>query len=108
MSSANPAELAASCAGQTPFVVGLLKNIYQSGKNVVVSPYSLVSALAMLLPGTDGKSKLELVQTLFDSSAKDLSGAEKQLGLFTALNSENLQKNEKTLAVANLLYSHLK
>ena len=97
-----------SCAHQTSFVISLLKTLYQDGKNLVVSPYSLVSALAMLLPGTDGQSKLELLQTLFNPEVKDLSSADEQIQLFTTLNSENLQRNNDTLYVANLLYSHLK
>ena len=103
----NTSELAASCLGQTPFVIDLLKNLYQKDKNLVLSPYSLVSALAMLLPGTDGNSRFELVRTVFDQSAKDATGADRQVELFAQLNAANIEKNSKTLHVANMLYSHL-
>jgi len=99
--------IAASCIGQTPFVINLLKTLYQKNRNLVVSPYSLVSALSMLLPGTEGQSKLELVQAIFDAQAKDSAAGDKQVELFAQLNRANLAANEKTLAVANLLYSHL-
>lgn len=107
MSSASAQDIAASCTGQTPFVVNLLKVLYQKGSNLVVSPYSLVSALTMLLPGTEGASKLELVRALFDAQAKEASAGDKQVEVFAGLNRANLAANEKTLAVANLLYSHL-
>ena len=101
-------ELATSVTGQTPFVIDLLKIIYKNGENLVVSPYSLVSALAMLLPGTDGNSRFELLRAIFDQSAKDGSNADRHVQLFAQLNKANLEKNAQTLHVANMLYSHLK
>ena len=101
-------ELVASCLVQTSFVINLLKVLNQGGHNLVCSPYSLVSAMAMLLPGTDGNSRLELVRSLFDQNAKDATGADRHVQVFGHLNKANLEKNSKTLHVANMLYSQLK
>ena len=47
---------------QTEFVLRLLSELHQGGKNVVLSPYSVISALVMLLVGADGNTRDQLVQ----------------------------------------------
>ncbi|KAH9406036.1 Leukocyte elastase inhibitor [Tyrophagus putrescentiae] len=105
--AATPAELTAAVNGQAPFVVDLLKALYQKDKNLVLSPYSLVSALALLLPGTDGESRFEIARVIFDQAAKDASAADRHVELFAQTNDANLKTNSETLRIANLLYSHL-
>ncbi len=106
--AATPAELTAAVNGQAPFVVDLLKALYQKDKNLVLSPYSLVSALALLLPGTDGESRFEIARVIFDQAAKDASAADRHVELFAQTNDANLKTNSETLRIANLLYSHLR
>lgn len=105
---ASPAELTTAVSGQTPFVIDLLRALYQKDKNLVFSPYSLVSALALLLPGTDGTSREEIARIVFDQAAKDASAADQHVELFAQTNDANLKTNSETLRIANLLYSHTK
>ena len=89
----------------TKFMLDLMSKLYQSGKNLVLSPYSLASALVMLFPGTDGNSRAQLVKALFDANSKETTNADKYVQLFSDANNANLKKNEATLKVANMLYS---
>ncbi len=90
----------------TQFALDLLQLLHKDGSNLVLSPYSLVSALVMLLPGTDGESKAQIVKSLFNSNDSKGEDANKHVKLFAASNKDNLLKNKDTLKVANLLYSH--
>ena len=71
-----------------------------------MSPYSLTSALVMLLPGTDGNSRLQLVKALFDPQCTKTDDADKHVGTYAEINKNTIVKNEAMLKVANLLYSH--
>ena len=90
----------------TQFALDLLQLLHKDGSNLVLSPYSLVSALVMLLPGTDGESKAQIVKSLFNANDSKGEDANKHVKLFAASNKDNLLKNKDTLKVANLLYSH--
>ena len=96
----------ASYQQATQFVLDLASQLYQSGRNLVLSPYSLTSALVMLLPGTDGNSRMQLVKTLFDPTSTKTEDADKHVGSFAAANMDTLVKNAATLKIANMLYSH--
>ena len=88
----------------TEFVVGLLKNgLYQPEQNLVLSPYSLISALIMLLMGASGNSHLQIIKSLFNSSTtgKDIGYSK----LFAQNNQVMLKQNEKALQIANFVYS---
>lgn len=91
----------------TQFALDLMQNLFQNGSNLVFSPFSLVSALAMLLPGTDGNSRSQLVKALFDVKYEGgQAEADAFLEQFATANRANLEKNAATLRVANHLYSH--
>ena len=87
-----------------------MSKLYQSCKNLVLSPYSLASALLMLFSGAAGNSRAQLVKALFDPNSDPVSlrrnnNAVKYVQLFSDANNVNLKKNEATLKVANMLYS---
>ncbi|XP_017464306.1 PREDICTED: serpin-ZX-like, partial [Rhagoletis zephyria] len=90
----------------TQFALDLLQLLHKDGSNLVLSPYSLVSALVMFLPGTDGESRDQIVKSLFNPNDSKGDDADKYVKLFAANNKNNLLKNKDTLKVANLLYSH--
>ena len=96
----------------TEFVVGLLRNgLYTPEHNLVLSPYSLVSALVMLMIGAGGNSRLQLAKSMFNivssssSDDQDLALVLKCIDAFAAENSVTMQRNEKSLKIANFLYS---
>lgn len=103
MNSSNAAE--SRQLQTTQFALDLLQLLYKNGHNLVLSPYSLVAALVMLLPGTDGNTREQLVKSLFNANgSKD--EADKHVKQFSTTNKANLMKNKATLKTANLLYSH--
>ena len=65
------------------FVFNLVRKLYKSGHNLLLSPFSVTSALVMLIAGADGNTRTELIKTI-------------------------LVKNANTLKIANLLYSNKK
>lgn len=58
------ADIAAVVTADTALGVRLLNLIGAEGDNVIVSPYSVASALGMLLPGTRGETRDELMAVL--------------------------------------------
>ncbi len=92
----------------TQFALDLMQLLHEDGSNLVLSPYSLVSALVMLLSGTDGESRAQIVKSLFNQNDSKGDNADKYVKLFAANNKNNLLKNKDTLKVVNLLYSHKK
>lgn len=90
----------------TEFCLNLLQQLYKPDENLVVSPYSLVSALIMLVLGAGGNSQLQLIMTLFDKQVTAISAeASKHVSAFTSTNKRILGENNKTLASGNFLYS---
>lgn len=91
---------------QTPFVLDLMKKLYQGdGSNLVVSPYSLVSALVMLIPGAGGKTRFELLKTILDRKATDSSKANELIQVFSKMLDSVCKANSDSLHVANMLYA---
>ncbi|KAJ6217954.1 hypothetical protein RDWZM_009111 [Blomia tropicalis] len=90
---------------QTPFVLDLMKKLYQGdGSNLVVSPYSLVSALVILIPGAGGKTRFELLKTILDREATDSSKANELIQVFSYMLDSVCKANSDSLHVANMLY----
>ncbi len=59
--------------GQTEFSLELLKNTAISGENVLLSPYSVMQALAMTANGADGASKEEMEKVLGGLKIEELN-----------------------------------
>ena len=94
---------------QHKFVLDLLQQLYHPEHNLVLSPYSLISALVMLLIGSSGTTQLQIVKSIFDSKFKaDTAEALKYVQTFAQTNKELLDRNQNTLEIANLLYSSVK
>ena len=102
-------DVTSSAPQTTEFCLGLMQQLYKPEENLVVSPYSLVSALIMLVIGSAGNSQLQLLKTIFDNKLTSISTeASKQLiEAFTSANQQMLTANDKTLAIGNFLYSSL-
>ena len=82
----------------------MLQQLYQPNQNLVFSPYSLFTALIMVLLGANGDSRAQLVKTLFGTS----SGIRSQVIEFFDANQILLERNEATLRIANFLYAQHK
>ena len=63
---------AAFAAASAEFAANLLKHAADSGKNAVVSPYSVLIALAMTANGAEGET-LSQLEDLFGMSADELN-----------------------------------
>ena len=92
--------------GSMKFMLKLSSQLYTPGDNFVVSPFSLISAMSMLLPGTGGSSRYQLLNTLFDC---DTVNSEHEFQAFwnilIGMHRSLLVKNQNELNNANMLYS---
>lgn len=59
--------------GQTEFSLELLKNTAEADKNVLISPYSVMQALAMTANGADGATKEEMEKVLGGLKIEELN-----------------------------------
>ena len=59
--------------GQTEFALELLKNTAEEGENTLVSPYSVMQALAMTANGADGTTKEEMEKVLGGMPIEELN-----------------------------------
>ena len=94
----------------TEFVVGLLRSdLYQADHNLVFSPYSLISALVMVMLGARGKTQAQLASSMFDTvkvaSDRQTNAYMQYVDAFARANNETMQRNEQSLKIANFLYS---
>ena len=80
----------------------LANQLYQPDTNLLFSPHSLMTALAMVLLGARGQTKSQLNKAMFNSSSGD--DAAEQLNRFIELNSKLQDANGKVLQTANLVY----
>lgn len=86
--------------GQTDFALSLLKNsLSESGDNTLVSPYSVVQALAMTANGADGDTKTEMENTFGGLSIDKLNKY-----LYTQRNSQSNDEKCK-LSTANSIWT---
>ena len=97
--------------GHADLVVGLLRELHQDGTNLVLSPYSIVSALIMLMIGTEPNSRHELLKLLSSSPSSSslqqssmANESDKFLALFAKQNDDILRANAKTFKSANMVY----
>lgn len=59
--------------GQTKFSLSLLQSTVEDGKNIFLSPYSIVQALGMAANGADGQTKLEMEQLIGGMPVEELN-----------------------------------
>lgn len=82
-------------------------DLYTPGKNLIYSPSSLSFALGMLLEGTDGQSRKEIVTSLFDPKHNgDEKAVEKASSFLVNLVRGHPDGIQKLVNVANFFYSH--
>src|SRR5258708_6269220 len=92
-------------SGSFEFALKLYKTLSSPQNNLVVSPFSLTSALSMTLYGARDKTGEELSKGLFGSAI----AVDKYKSLaqeFNALIEKSVKSNSQVLATANFLYSH--
>ena len=92
-------------AGNVAFAFDLYKAVCDSDENLVFSPHSLSTALAMVYAGAKGDTEIQMQETLhFDVLQKELHPVIKKLNL--ELNdSENLQSFGFELRIANSVWA---
>jgi serine protease inhibitor len=72
--------------------------------NLVVSPFSLTSALAITLYSTRGNSEAQLSKVLFCNQI-DVNDYQSMVQEFQSLTNKCLKSNSKVLSSANFIYS---
>ncbi|KAH9511014.1 Leukocyte elastase [Dermatophagoides farinae] len=87
-------------------VMKLTKNLHESGKNLVLSPFSLTTAIAMVLAGANTHTRTELVQFLFGTKVTNNEDSKLMLDNFTKDLQVFIQANQNVLNNANMLYSN--
>jgi serpin B len=92
-------------SGSFEFALKLQNLLSTNDKNLVVSPFSLTSALAMTLYGTRGNSGAELSRVLFGHQI-DVNNYKSMVKEFQSLIDKSLKSNSKILSSANFIYNH--
>ncbi len=92
-------------SGSFVFALKLQNLLSTKDKNLVVSPFSLTSALAMTLYGTRGNSGAQLSKVLFGHQI-DVNEYKSMVKEFQSLIDKSLKSNSKILSFANFIYSH--
>ncbi|XP_023801551.1 serpin B8-like [Cyanistes caeruleus] len=89
------------CAANTTFAVDLLRMLCEkkSGQNVFFSPFSISSALSMVLLGSKGSTEAQISKVLSLSSVKDAHN-----GYQFLLSKINDPNSKYILRTANRLY----
>lgn len=87
-------------------VMKLTKNLYESGKNLVLSPFSLTTAMAMVLAGANTHTQNELIQFLFGTKVTKIEDGKLMLDNLTKNLQEFFRSNQSVLNNANMLYSN--
>ena len=92
--------------GSYEFALKLYKLLSSKDNNLIVSPFSVSNALAMVLYGARGNTSLEMSKVIF---GKEISEDQhKSLAqLFNDLVNKNVKENSQVLNVGNFLYNHL-
>jgi len=90
-------DLSGGSAGVTDFAIRLFKETNENGKNTLISPLSVLCALAMTANGAEGETR-EQMEAVFGMSVEELN-----LYLYSYINS--LPQGEKyKLSVANSIW----
>lgn len=94
-------------AGSFNFAFNLYKELKQNAPNtnLVVSPFSLSSALAMTLYGARGNTATDLGKTLFSAPNFSEASVKSIVPAFERLVQKGVIDNSKVLNVANFLYA---
>jgi serpin B len=83
-----------------------IQNVLSSDNtNLVVSPFSLTSALAITLYGTRGNSGAQLSKVLFGHQI-DVNDYQSMVQEFQSLTDKCLEPNANVLSSANFIYNH--
>ena len=103
---ANPETPQLGSSSSMKFILDLTQILYEPGKNLVVSPFSLVSALAMVLVGSEHPSSTELAKVLFGGPGEKKEDCCKQIAeRFTSVLKQFFKDNESVLNNANMFYT---
>jgi len=92
--------------GSLEFALGLHKILSSNDRNLVVSPFSLTSALAITLYGARANSGSELSKVLFGKII-DVNQYKSMVQEFQSLIDKSVNSNSKVLSSANFIYSHV-
>lgn len=85
------------------FILDMLRLLFRSEyTNLVYSPYSLQAILTMLVPGSGGNSRTELIRGLFDPM--ELCDAETLVHKFSTSHRIISRRNSSCLMVNNIIY----
>jgi len=86
----------------TQFGLDLMKVLYKEGTNLVMSPYSIVSALMMVLPGAKEDTRDQLLNAMFGTKSEEVNEI---VDRFVKGNNNILAKNGGMVKIANHLYT---
>jgi serpin B len=87
------------------FALRIQNELFSDDTNLVVSPFSLTSALAITLYGTRGNSGAQLSKVLFGHQI-DVNDYQSMVQEFQSLTDKCLKSNSTVLSSANFIYSH--
>src|SRR6218665_349752 len=92
------------------FSFKVANKLHSQGKNMVYSPSSLSFAMGMLLEGTDGQSRKEIMTAFFDPKFNDDPAHVELASTFLTklVNGGHPDGIQKLLTVANFCYSQQK
>lgn len=91
-------------SGSLEFALNLQKSL-ANNQNLVVSPFSLSTALAMTLYGSRNNSAAELSKVLFGKSI-DVKEYQPMVTEFQLLIEKSVKSNSQVLSSANFIYGH--
>ena len=92
-------------SGSFEFALKLQNMLCSDDRNLVVSAFSLTSALAITLYGTRDNSGAKLSQVLFGHQI-DVNDYQSMVQEFQSLTDKCLKSNSKVLSSSNFIYSH--
>jgi serpin B len=92
-------------SGSFEFALRIQNVLSSDDTNLLVSPFSLTSALAITLYGTRGNSGAQLSKVLFGHQI-DVNDYQSIVQEFQSLTDKCLKSNSKVLSFANFIYTH--
>jgi serpin B len=92
-------------SGSFEFALRIQNVLSSDDTNLVFSPFSLTSALAITLYGTRGNSGAQLSKVLFGHQI-DVNDYQSMVQEFQSLINKCLKSNSKVLISANFIYTH--
>lgn len=93
--------------GASNFALKLTQQLHNPGHNLVVSPFSLSYALAMLSAGAQGATREQLLTTMFyngQTAPADTANVEK---VFATTCQAFVDSNKDVMSNTNMLYSQI-